>query len=162
MTEPTPPLELSARRRCTGMTPTGAACRAAPLRGSDRCAYHDRDPVRAALVAKARAEGGRHRHKEAILGIAYDLEDLTTVTGIYRLLAIVVNLALAHDPPQLRTLTSVAGLAIKLLEVGALAADVAALKAVFGVAAAGTGPGGHPASRAIYDPESTKSLLEGT
>jgi len=162
MTEPTPPLELSARRRCTGMTPTGAACRAAPLRGSDRCAYHDRDPVRAALVAKARAEGGRHRHKEAILGIAYGLEDLTTVDGIYRLLTIVVTLALAHDPPQLRILTGVAGLAIKLHEVGALSTDVAALKAVFGVAAAGTGPGGHPASRVIYDPESTKSLLEGT
>ena len=162
MTEPTPPIESPARRRCSGSTPNGAPCRAAPLLGSDRCPMHDRDPVRAALVAKARAEGGRHRHKEAILGIAYDLEDLTTVTGIYRLLTIVVTLALAHDPPQLRTLTTVAGLAIKLLEVGALAADVAALKAMLRTAAAGTGPGGHPASSAIYDRESTKSLLEGT
>ena len=162
MTEPTPPLELSARRRCTGMTPTGAACRAAPLRGSDRCAYHDRDPVRAALVAKARVEGGRRRHKEAIVGIAYDLEDLTTVDGIYRLLTIVVNLGLAHDPPQLRTLTTVAGLAIKLLEVGALAADVAAIKVMLRMAEAGTRPGGHPASSLIYDRESTKSLLGDT
>ena len=155
-------MQAPARRRCSGVTPGGAPCRAAPLRGSDRCAYHDRDPVRAAQVAKARVEGGHRRHKEAIVGIAYDLEDLTTLAGIYRLLAIVMNLALAHDPPQLRILTTVAGLAIKLHEVGALATDVAALKAVFQVAAAGTGPGGHPASRAIYDPASTKSLLEGT
>jgi hypothetical protein len=161
MTEPTPPNDTPAQRRCSGQTRGGAACRAAPLRGSDRCAMHDRDPVRAALVAKARVEGGRHRHKEAILGIAYDLEDLTTLAGIYRLLTIAMNLALSHDPPQLRILAAL-GQAIKLHEVGPLAADVAALKAVFGVAAAGTRPGGHPASRAIYDSESTKSLLEGT
>jgi hypothetical protein len=123
---------------------------------------HDRDPVRAALVAKARVDGGRRRHKEAIVGIAYDLEDLTTVDGIYRLLTIVMTLGLAHDPPQLRTLTTVAGLAIKLLEVGPLAADVAAIKVMLRTAAAATGPGGHPASSLIYDPESTRSLLEGT
>jgi 2-oxo-4-hydroxy-4-carboxy--5-ureidoimidazoline (OHCU) decarboxylase len=121
---------------------------------------HDRDPVRAAQEARARVEGGHRRHKETILGLAYDLQDLTTVAGIYRLLTIVVTLALSHEPPQLRILTTVAGLAIKLHEVGELAADVAAVKAVFQVAAAGTGPGGHPAPT-IYDPESAKSLLEG-
>ncbi|MGO9178722.1 MAG: hypothetical protein ACLQBX_09585 [Candidatus Limnocylindrales bacterium] len=115
-----PPIGSPARRRCTAVTPSGAPCRAAPLHGSDRCPYHDRDPVRAEQVARARVEGGRRRHKEAVLGIAYDLQDLETVAGVYRLLTIVVTLALAHDPPQLRILTTVAGLAIKLHEVGDL------------------------------------------
>jgi hypothetical protein len=163
MTEPTSPLQLPGRRRCAG-GPNGAACRAAPLHGSDRCPMHDLDPVRAAQVAKARVEGGRRRHKETVVGIVYDFHGLDTVTGIGHLLDSIVTEALSLPPgvPRLRVLLAALGQAIKLHEVGALTTDVAALKAVFGVAAAGTGPGGHPASRAIYDPDSAKSLLEDT
>jgi hypothetical protein len=123
---------------------------------------HNLDPGRAEQVAKARVEGGRRRHRETVVGIVYDFHGLDTVAGIGHLLDSIVTEALSLPPgvPRLRVLLAALGLAIKVHGVGELATDVAAIKVMLRMAAAGSGSDGHPVDT-IYDPESSKSLLEG-
>ena len=145
------------RRRCAQPMRDGTPCRAAPLHESAYCRLHD--PEHADEVARARRQGGLRRRKETVVELSYDLPGLDSVAGIRRLLEIVATDALAHDPPQPRIVLAAAAQATKLLEVGELADEVEALKAALRLATSGAGGS---ASRAIYNPETTGSMLRGT
>jgi hypothetical protein len=101
----------------------------APLHDRPYCFSHD--PERAEEAAEARRLGGLRRKKEGTIAVAYDLPGLDSVTGIRRLLDIVVTdgLSLENGIQRLRTLISTAVAATNLLKVGELEERIAALEA---------------------------------
>ena len=116
-------------RRCAFTMPDGRPCQAAPLVDGTLCYLHD--PAKAEETAEARRLGGLRRKREKTIVLAYDLASLGTVDGILRVLDIASRDALGLDNSiaRSRVLISVAGAATRLLEVGDLAARVAALEA---------------------------------
>src|SRR5665811_2016262 len=100
----------------------------APLLDRPFCFSHD--PERAADAAEARRMGGLRRRKEGTIAVAYDLPGLDSVTGIRRLLDIVVTdgLGLDNGIARLRILISTAATAMNLLKVGELEERLAALE----------------------------------
>jgi hypothetical protein len=117
------------RRRCAYAKADGQPCQMAPLRDRPYCFAHD--PERAEEAAEARKLGGLRRRKEGTIAVAYDLPGLDSVTGIRRLLDIVVTdgLGLETGVAKLRVLLAAATAAMKLLEVGELEDRLAALEA---------------------------------
>ena len=120
------------RRRCTYPKADGGPCAMAPLLDRPYCFSHD--PERAADAAEARRMGGLRRRKEGTIAVAYDLPGLDSVTGIRRLLDIVVTdgLGLDNGIARLRILISTAATAMNLLKVGELEERLAALEAAIG------------------------------
>ena len=117
------------RRRCKGRRADGEACQSAPLTGGDYCWMHD--PTNAEAATEARRLGGLRRRREGTLAGAYDLEGLTTVAQIRRVIevAILDTLGLDNSLGRARTLIPGAQAAAKLLETGELEARVALLEA---------------------------------
>jgi hypothetical protein len=117
------------RRRCSFAKTDGEACAMAPLHDRPYCFSHD--PERAADAAEARRLGGLRRRKEGTIAVAYDLPGLDSVTGIRRLLDVVVTdgIGLDNGIPRLRVLISTAVAATNLLKVGEFEDRVAALEA---------------------------------
>src|ERR1035437_6722523 len=109
---------MVARRSCAFVMPDGQACRAGPQRDRPYCFAHD--PERATEAAEARRLGGLRRRKEGTIAVAYDLPGLDTVSGIRRLLDIVVTdgVGLDNGIARLRVLISTAVAATNLLKVG--------------------------------------------
>jgi hypothetical protein len=121
---------MVARRSCAFVMPDGQACRAGPQRDRPYCFAHD--PERATEAAEARRLGGLRRRKEGTIAVAYDLPGLDTVSGIRRLLDIVVTdgVGLDNGIPRLRVLISTAVAAMNLLKVGDLEERLEALEGV--------------------------------
>jgi hypothetical protein len=119
-------------RQCAFSMANGRPCRAAPLVDGAYCYLHD--PDKAEESAEARRLGGLRRKREKTIVLAYDLESLGSVEGILRVLDIASRDALGLDNSiaRSRVLISVAAAATRLLEVGELAARVAALEATLG------------------------------
>src|SRR5437870_9571127 len=105
-------------RRCAFRMPNGEACRAAPMRESTFCLFHD--PAHAAEAQEARRLGGLRRKREVAVAAAYGFDGLESVPQIRRLLEVAAldTLALDNGIPRARTLVAVAQAASKLLEVG--------------------------------------------
>ncbi len=61
---PLKPSTAVAVRQCTGITPTGEQCKARPLSGSDRCAFHATDPATVERFRAARSKGGLATQKK--------------------------------------------------------------------------------------------------
>ncbi|MFV2064264.1 MAG: hypothetical protein ACC726_12240 [Chloroflexota bacterium] len=116
-------------RTCTGTTPDGRPCRAWPLRDESSCLFHSTE--RADEVAEGRRLGGLRRRRERTLASAYDLESLTTVAALRRLLEIAAldTLGLENSVARSRTLVAVVAAGSRLLEVGELEARLTALEA---------------------------------
>ena len=116
-------------RTCTGTTPDGRPCRAWPLRDEATCLFHS--PAHQDEVAEGRRLGGLRRRRERTLASAYDLESLTTVAALRRLLEIAAldTLSLENSVARSRTLVAVVTAGSRLLEVGELEARLTALEA---------------------------------
>jgi hypothetical protein len=104
----------------------------APQHDRPYCFSHD--PERAADAAEARRMGGLRRRKEGTIAVAYDLPGLDSVSGIRRLLDIVVTdgIGLDNGIPRLRVLISTAVAAANLLKVGEFEERLDALEATLG------------------------------
>lgn len=116
-------------RTCKALRDNGEPCRAAPLRDSAYCLWHD--PEHIEEVTEARRLGGLRRKRERTLAGAYELDGFDTVPQIRRVVEIVVldTLGMENSIARGRLLIA-AGLALaKLLEVGELAERVAAIEA---------------------------------
>ena len=123
---------MVARRTCVFVMADGGTCRAGPQRDRPYCFSHD--PKRATEAAEARRLGGLRRRKEGTIAVAYDLPGLDSVTGIRRLLDIVVTdgIGLDNGIPRLRVLISTAVAAANLLKVGEFEERIGALEATLG------------------------------
>ena len=127
------------RRRCSFPRSDGQPCQMPPQHERPYCFSHD--PERAQDAAEARRLGGLRRRKEGTVAVAYDLPGLDSVTGIRRLLDIVVTdgLGLDNGIARLRILISTAATAMNLLKVGELEERLAALEGVVEQRAAPSG-----------------------
>ena len=116
-------------RPCSGTTRDGGPCRASPLRGESTCVFHS--PEHQEEVAEGRRLGGLRRRREKTLASAYDIESLTSVAALRRLLEIAAfdTLALENSLARSRTLVAVVTAGSRLLEVGELEARIALLEA---------------------------------
>src|SRR5437879_10895915 len=120
-------------RRCRYAKADGRPCRMAPLHDRPYCFSHD--PERAEEAAEARRLGGLRRRKEGTITVAYDLPGLDSVTGIRRLLEIVVTdgLSLENGIARQRVLIATAVAAMNLLKVGEIEDRIATLEQAVGV-----------------------------
>ena len=117
---------------CSGTTSDGRPCRARPLPGESTCLFHS--PVHEEEVAEGRKLGGLRRRRERTLIHAYDIEGLTSVAALRRLLEIAALdvLSLENSVARSRTIVAVVTAGSKLLEVGELEGRLTALEAAVG------------------------------
>ena len=106
-------------RQCQALR-NGVPCRAAPLRDSTFCFWHD--PATSDEAMEARRLGGLRRPWQRIVADSYDLAPLGTVDDIRRLLemAALDAAALENSIARARSLAGIAGTAASLLEIEAL------------------------------------------
>jgi hypothetical protein len=106
------------RRLCAFRFSNGEPCHSPPLHDSDFCRMHS--PEHAKEVQESRRLGGLRRKKEVTLSGAYDLEPLSTVAGILRLIEIATldTLSLENGVNRNRLLAYLALVALRTLEVG--------------------------------------------
>ena len=119
-------------KTCKAITSQREPCKAAPLRGSEYCLWHD--PQHTEEVAEARRLGGLRRRRERTVAGAYDFEGLGTIGQIRRLVevAAVDALGLENSISRIRAIAYLAQVASSLLERGELEARVEALEAALG------------------------------
>lgn len=117
-------------RACKFVKDNGERCRAAPLRNSDFCFWHD--PAVARERAEARRLGGLRRRREKATSEIYNWAGLENVPEVRRLLEVAVmdTLGLDNSPARSRTLGYLASLSLKALQVGELEARLAALEEI--------------------------------
>ena len=110
---------MPTNQRCSGLNAQGEPCNATP-RQNGLCLWHDPDLEEAAR--EARKLGGQRRKREVTIRAAYDIEGLSTIPEIRRIVEVAVTdlLGLENSVPRARTLLSAAQTAAKLLEVGEL------------------------------------------
>jgi hypothetical protein len=118
------------RRACSALTSKGQRCEATPLRDDDVCFWHS--PEHATEVAEARRLGGLRRRREATLAGAYDLEPITTIPALRRIVEIVIadGLSLDNTAVRGRLLLAAVQAAAKLIVDGELSDRVEQLEAV--------------------------------
>ncbi|MGH2464320.1 MAG: hypothetical protein ACRDGI_02570 [Candidatus Limnocylindrales bacterium] len=116
-------------RSCTFEMAEGRPCRAAPLRTEPFCFWHS--PDNADEQAEARRLGGLHRRKKRTLATIYGFNGLRSVEDHQALLETITieTLALENSIARNRTVAGFLATGAKLLELGDLAARVAALEA---------------------------------
>ncbi len=119
-------------RACNGRNDRGEPCRAAPLRDSDFCLFHD--PEHAAALQEARRLGGLRRRREGTVAAAYDFDGLATIPQIRRLVevAAIDTLGQENSIARSRTLAYLAQVAAALVEKGELEERMAAVEAALG------------------------------
>jgi len=126
-------VEASTARQCRATNKRGEPCAAPALPGSSYCFHHD--PTRAAERAAARRKGGKARHgrKIAQSDVAVDLS-LVDVSDVMALLERGVRdlMGLENSIGRARALSSLASVALKALETGAIEERLAALEAELG------------------------------
>jgi hypothetical protein len=117
-------------RACTYQLPEGRACRATPLRDEPFCFWHA--PGTADELAEARRLGGLHRRKKRTVATIYGFGSLRSIEDSQALLETITveTLALENSIARNRTLTAIVATGTKLIELGELAARVAAIEAV--------------------------------
>jgi hypothetical protein len=117
------------KRLCSHRKPNGETCGSPPLLDREFCLFHD--PDHADVVAEGRRLGGSQRKKAATVSAAFDYEGTDTIERIERLvdIAIIETLTLPNSVNRNRTLAYLAQTAVKLLEVGKYAEQLASLKA---------------------------------
>lgn len=128
------------RPRCGARTPTGRPCRAAPMVGRTKCFLHD--PEHADAAAAARVLGGHRRRRTGLVTHGFDLPDLRSLDGVYRVLSIAIEDALVLDNgvARTRTLIYAASVAARLHEQHALLARLEVLERAPSRAAGSTRP----------------------
>jgi hypothetical protein len=107
-------------RTCAFEMAAGQSCRATPLRDERYCFWHS--PEHAQEAENARRLGGLRRRREKTITSAYDLEGLSSVDGIRRVLDIAIadTLGLENSVARSRVLIAAAMAATRLLEVEGL------------------------------------------
>lgn len=118
-----------AGRACTYLMPEGRACRATPLREVPFCFWHPPDTTDD--LAEARRMGGLHRRKKRTVATIYGFGGLGSIEDNQALLETIAveTLALENSIARNRALTSIVTAGAKLIELGDLAARVAAIEA---------------------------------
>src|SRR5450759_522582 len=116
-------------RACTHQSPEGRACRATPLRDATLCFWHS--PDTADELAEARRMGGLHRRKKRTVATIYGFGGLRSIEDHQALLETVAveTLGLENTIARNRALTTIVTTGARLLELGDLAARLAALEA---------------------------------
>ena len=119
-------------RTCKGRNHRGDPCRAAPLRESDYCVFHD--PEHAEAMKDARRLGGLRRRREGTVGAAYDFDGLATMPDIRRLVEVAAFDVLGQENSiaRARALAYLAQVAASLLEKGEMEGRLAAIEAALG------------------------------
>lgn len=117
------------KRPCAALTDAGRPCRAAAMRDGAHCFLHD--PASAKAAAQARRAGGLHRRREATAATIYDLDDVATLRGLWRVIEIAVleYLALENSLARNRGLVSAVVAGTRLLATADIEARVTALEA---------------------------------
>jgi len=115
--------------RCAAIAEGGERCRARPLRGGELCVWHSPETVQEAT--DARRLGGLRRRREGAVSGAYELDGLTDIPGLRRVLEIaaVDALALENSVARVRALTAIVQVGARLLETGELEERLVALEA---------------------------------
>jgi hypothetical protein len=118
------------KRTCKGTNERGEACAQAPGSDRDYCFWHD--PELEKEREEARRAGGIARRRELVLREVYGIEGADGLADAGRMidLATVVLLGLDNSVPKARGLLNAAQTLMKMVEVGKLAEDVAAMKSV--------------------------------
>ena len=116
------------RRQCAFQSQSGKPCRMAPLKGSQYCWVHSPEHVQQAQ--EARRLGGLRRRRESTISNAYQLEALSNVDGLYRVLVVAIldTLAMDNGIARNRTLAYLIMVALKALEVGNIEERIEALE----------------------------------
>ena len=119
-------------KTCRGIGNKGERCRATPLRDSDFCVFHD--PAHAEAVAEGRRMGGLRRRREGTVSAAYDVDGVSTIQELRRVLevATIDTLSLENSVARNRTLLAAVATGTKLLEVGEQEERLAAIEAALG------------------------------
>jgi hypothetical protein len=120
------------KRFCTYQHDDGRSCSAPPLRDEPYCLFHS--PGHTAEVAEGRRLGGLHRRREVVVQTAYDIDRLTTLAGIERLVEIAIHdaLNLQPSPIRCRILLQAAHQITQLIEVSDQENRIAALERATG------------------------------
>jgi hypothetical protein len=116
-------------RACSFEMPDGRACRAAPLRGESFCFWHS--PDTADDLADARRMGGLHRRKKRTVATIYGFGGLRSIEDHQALLETVVieSMTLENSIARNSAVTRMIATGAKLIELGDLAARIAAIEA---------------------------------
>ena len=119
-------------RACSFEMPDGRACRAAPLRGEAFCFWHS--PDTAEELTEARRMGGLHRRKKRTVATIYGFGGLRSIEDNQGLLETIAveTLGLENSIARNRALTAIVATGAKLVELGDLAARIAAIEATLG------------------------------
>ncbi len=114
--------------RCEGENARGERCRAFASPGEAFCFFHD--PARADEAAEARRTGGVRRRRERVVTAAYELGDLTTTDGLFRLLQVAVTdiLQLENSIARGRSLLYAISVGTRLAEVRDVEARLQAIE----------------------------------
>ncbi len=120
------------RRWCADLTVEGMPCRSRPLRDGERCLMHD--PAHADEAREARRLGGLRRRRESTISAAFDIDDLRSVDGQWRLLEVLVSdtLHLDNGIQRNRTLLQAVTVATKLVATADLERRLAAIGLAIG------------------------------
>jgi hypothetical protein len=121
---------VTAKRSCAVTNQGGHPCGQPPGRESDFCFWHD--PAMAEEAAAARRLGGTRRKRDATVKGAYEIEGLTTIPEIRRVVEIAVldALSLENSVARSRALMNGAQVLVKLVEVGEFEDRLAQLESV--------------------------------
>jgi hypothetical protein len=119
-------------RACTYQMPDGRACRATPLRDEPFCFWHS--PDTAEELTEARRMGGLHRRKKRTVATIYGFGGLRSIEDNQVLLETIAveTLGLENSIARNRALTAIVAAGAKLIELGDLAARIAAMEATLG------------------------------
>jgi hypothetical protein len=125
--EPTRPA-----RRCFATAADGTSCRAAPVRDSVHCFWHN--PLTVEQAQEARRLGGIRRRREGVVAAAYDVGPLDSVAGIRRVLeaAVLDVLPLENSVGRARVLIAASLAAARLLELELASAEIGAARSATG------------------------------
>ena len=136
-------------RRCTALAHSGEPCRARPLRDGAYCFLHE--PDRAGEAADARRLGGLRRRREGTISAAFELGEIDTLDGQWRLLEVIVTdaIGLTNGVERVRVLLAAVALAAKLREATEVDARILALEAATGARRRHRDAAPHTASRAV-------------
>lgn len=115
------------RSQCAGLNRQGEPCGMPPLRGGSFCWNHA--PEKAEARARARTKGAHRKHSRSGVTAPSNLR-LRTVEDVTALIeqAGRVALSLPDSSNKARTIASIAGIALKCVEVGELEARLRVLE----------------------------------
>ena len=125
-------VDVVRERVCQAVKDDGSRCEAPPLVDEEFCFWHS--PKHAEEVAEAGRLGGLRRRREKTVAAAYDMDGLSSVDQIRRLLEIAVmdTLGLENSIARSRVLAYLAQVALKVVEAAELQERVAALETAMG------------------------------